>query len=106
MGERCCGGQRIRTCLPQLVLLWEVDQLVHNFTFAEMCPFFDDLSLATKGTKEFVEKQHPLLVEAAVAALEDNLDQPISRGIHGKSVATATKEVERAVDRQGRRIGI
>ena len=45
-------------CL-KMVLVWEVDQLVYRFPWSELCLFFDDLSLATKGPKEFVESHHP-----------------------------------------------
>ncbi|CAK0865267.1 unnamed protein product, partial [Prorocentrum cordatum] len=84
------AGSRYAPFCLKMVIILELDRLVHQFPWADTCLFFDDPAMATYGRHEYVDEVHPRLIEAVVTMFETTLDMAVSRGAEGKTVTRAS----------------
>ncbi|CAK0853963.1 unnamed protein product [Prorocentrum cordatum] len=78
-----------RIALDNMVIFGELDGVIANFPRASVCLFFDDLAVATRGARLFVQHWHTQLVQELVDMF-GRLDMKVSKGAEGKTVTMAS----------------
>ncbi|CAK0860300.1 unnamed protein product, partial [Prorocentrum cordatum] len=82
------AGSRLAPLCLKMVIFGELDGVIANFPWASVCLFFDDLAVATRGARLFVQHWHTQLVQELVDMF-GRLDMKVSKGAGGKTVTMA-----------------
>ncbi|CAK0909131.1 unnamed protein product, partial [Prorocentrum cordatum] len=101
------AGSRYAPFCLKMVIILELDRLVHQFPWADTCLFFDDLAMATYGRHECVDEVHPRFIEAVVIMFETTLDMAVSRGAEGKTATLASSTaLGQHINKSTRHLGV
>ncbi|CAK0899811.1 unnamed protein product [Prorocentrum cordatum] len=100
------AGSRLAPLCLKMVIFGELDGVIANYPWASVCFFFDDLVVATRGARLFVQYWHTRLVQALVDMF-GGLDMRVSKGAEGKTVSMAsTTALQDGLARRVRPLGI
>ncbi|CAK0796433.1 unnamed protein product [Prorocentrum cordatum] len=101
------AGSRYAPFCLKMVIILELDRLVHQFPWADTCLLFDDLAMATYDRHEYVDEVHPRLIEAVVTMFENTLDMAVSRGAEGKTVTLGSSAaLGQHINKSTRHLGV
>ncbi|CAK0823664.1 unnamed protein product, partial [Prorocentrum cordatum] len=100
------AGSRLAPLCLKMGIFGKLDGVIANFPWASVCFFFDDLAVATRDARMFVQYWHTQLAQALVDMFE-RLDMKVSKGAEGKTVTMAsTTALQDGLARRAHPLGI
>ncbi|CAK0817851.1 unnamed protein product [Prorocentrum cordatum] len=89
------------------VLMKKLDTIQLGNSLAELCLFFDGLSIARMGERHWVAAEHARMVSIVIERLKNGVEMPVSLGEKGKTVLlTSPTALAKDMEPTAKRIGI